>query len=285
VRFQYLADHERQYVIRKACRSLGISRSGFYAYRTRTPSNRQLENELLSGKIRTLFEQHSGRYGAKRITHCLKDEGIKINRKRVAKLMRAMGLLAKGARRAYKNCQRQHTHHAGPNLIQQNGIAIHRNEVWLGDITYIPTKEGYLYLAAFLDLHTRKIVGWSISSTMTERLVADAFLQGFGREMPKAGLIVHTDQGSQFTSGAFLMLLRSKGAIPSNSRKGNPYDNAFMESFYKTLKRELVHDAGFKTKDEARKALFSYIELYYNSRRTHSALGYTAPRVYEELNS
>ena len=199
--------------------------------------------------------------------------------------MRAMGLLAKGARRAYKNCQRQHTHHAGPNLIQQNGIAIHRNEVWLGDITSIPTKEGYLYLAAFLDLHTRKIVGWSISSTMTERLVADAFLQGFGREMPKAGLIVHTDQGSQFTSGAFLMLLRSKGAIPSNSRKGNPYDNAFMESFYKTLKRELVHDAGFKTKDEARKALFSYIELYYNSRRIHSALGYTAPRVYEELNS
>jgi len=136
-----------QYVIRNACRSLGISRSGFYAYRIRIPSNRQLENELLSGKIRTLFEQHSGRYGAKRITHCLKDEGIKINRKRVAKLMRAMGLLAKGARRAYKNCQRQHTHHAGPNLIQQDGIAIHRNEVWLGDILNYDRAAGSGYLS------------------------------------------------------------------------------------------------------------------------------------------
>lgn len=134
MKFQYLAEHERQYVIRKACRSLGISRSGFYAYRTRTPSNRQLENEFLSGKIRALFEQHSGRYGAKRITHCLKDEGIKINRKRVAHLMRAMRLVAKGARRAYRNCSTQHTRQACPNLIQQDGIAIHRNEVWLGDI-------------------------------------------------------------------------------------------------------------------------------------------------------
>jgi len=151
--------------------------------------------------------------------------------------------------------------------------------------SYVPTQEGYLYLAAFLELSTRKIVGWSIASTMTERLAMDAFLQGFGKEQLAPGLIVHTDQGSQFTSGNFTTLLRSKGAIPSNSSKGNPYDNVLMESFYKTLKRELVNNAGFKTKDEARKALVSYIELYYNSTRKHSALGYIAPREYEELNS
>jgi len=149
----------------------------------------------------------------------------------------------------------------------------------------VQRQEGCLHLAAFLDLHTRKIVGWSITSTMTERLAMDAFLQGFGKEQLAPGLIVHTDQGSQFTSGNFTTLLRSKGAIPSNSSKGNPYDNVLMESFYKTLKRELVNNAGFKTKDEARKALVSYIELYYNSTRKHSALGYIAPREYEELNS
>jgi len=265
--------------------TLGISRSGFYAYRERKPSDRQLENEVLSQKIREVFEQHCGRYGAKRIAHSLQDEWIKVNRKRIVKLMRSMDLYAKGARRAYKNYNKKHANRAWANVLQQDFTQEHWNKVWLGDITYIPTHEGYLYLAAFLDLHTRKIVGWSISSTMTERLVMDAFLQGFGKERTGPGLIVHTDQGAQFTGGNFTTLVRSKGAILSNSIKGNPYDNALMESFYKTLKRELVNDAGFKTKDEARNSLVSYIELYYNSIRKHSALGYLAPREYEKLNS
>jgi putative transposase len=264
---------------------LRISRSGFYAYRERKPSDRQIANGFLSKKIREVFDQHAGRYGAQRIAHTLHNEGIKINKKRVAKLMRTMDLYTKGARRAYRNYNKKHSNRACPDMLQQDFTADHRNKVWLGDITYVPTQEGYLYLAAFLDLHTRKIVGWSISSTMTDRLAVDAFLQGFGKEKPLTGLIVHTDQGSQFTSGIFLMLLRSKGAIPSHSRKGNPYDNALMESFFKTLKRELVHDAGFRIKDEARSALFRYIELYYKDRRMHSALGYVAPRVYEKLNS
>ena len=176
--------------------TLGISRSGFYAYCARKPSDRQLENEVLSQKIREVFEQHCGRYGAKRIADTLKDEGIKVNRKRGVKLMRTMGLYEKGARRAYRNYNKHHSNRAYPNVLQQDFTTDCRNKVWFGDITYVPTHEGYLYLAAFLDLSTRKIVGWSISSTMTERLVMDAFLQGFGKEQPAAGLIVHTDQGS-----------------------------------------------------------------------------------------
>ena len=169
--------------------TLGISRSGFYAYRERKPSDRQLENEVLSQKICEVFEQHSGRYGAKRIACALKDEGFKVNRKRVVKLMRRMGLFAKGARRAYRNYNKHHSNRAYPNVLQQDFTIDGRNKVWLGDITYVPTHEGYLYLAAFLDLSTRKIVGWSIASTMTEQLAMDAFLQGCGKERPEPGLI------------------------------------------------------------------------------------------------
>ena len=202
--------------------TLGISRSGFYAYCNRGLSDRALENEYLAKKIREVFDQHRARYGAKRIGRSLQDEGIKVNRKRVVKLMRTMGLYAKGARRAYKNYNKKHSNRAWANVLQQDFTQDHWNKVWLGDITYVPTHEGSLYLVAFLDLCTRKIVGWLISSTMTEQLVIDAFVQGFGKERPAPGLIVHTDQGAQFTGGKFTMLVKSKGTILSNSSKGNP---------------------------------------------------------------
>ena len=256
-----MVQQKYRYPIKKACRTLRISWSGFYAYCAREPYDRQLENEFLSHKIREVFEQHSGRYGAKWIAYALKDEEIKVNRKRIVKLMHAMDLYAKGARRAYNNYNKKYSNRAYLNALQQDFTVDHRNKAWLVDITYVPRQEGYLYLAVFLDLSTRKIVGWSIAATMTERLSMDAFLQCLGKEQSVPELIVHTDQGSQFTSGNFTTLLKSKGAIPSNSNKGNPYDNALMKSFYKTLKREFVNNAGFKTKDEAHQALVSYIEL------------------------
>lgn len=159
-----------------------------------------------------------------------------------------------------------------------------RNKRWLGDITYVPTKKGILYLAVFLDIFL-KITGWSMGRSMKDTLVMETFMQGYGRELPKDGLIVHTDQGSQFTSGNFRRLLKQHKAIHSNSRKGNPYDNAMMESFYRTLKRELIQEARFETSEQAQMEIFKYIELYYNKKRMHSALDYIFPVKFERENS
>lgn len=195
--------------------------------------------------------------------------------------MRAMNLYAKGARYHYKHYHKSTCNEERPNLLNQVFDADGKNQIWTGDITYIHTKLGYLYLAVFLDVYSRRVVGWSMERHMREGLVIQAFLQAYGRERPKEGLIVHTDQGSQYTGGSFRSVLKTYGAIHSNSRKGNPYDNAMMESFYRTLKRELVQGANFETPEQAQKQIFEYIELYYNTKRMHSFLGYLSPAQFE----
>ena len=262
-----------------------ISRSGYYEYLHRKQSNRSIENEVLSERIKDIFQHHKGRYGAIRITQVLQNEGIIINRKRVARLMRNMELFARGANFTYKRYNKKSHQTARKNLINQVFKETQKNRVWVGDITYIPTKRGFLYLAAFVDLFTRKVTGWAMSTRIDVHLTMDAFLQAFGRERPSPGLIVHTDQGSQFTSGHFMMLLREHGAVLSNSRKGNPYDNALMESFFRTLKRELVNGAQYMDQEQARQDIFKYIELYYNTERMHSSLGYVSPKQFEFQNS
>ena len=160
-----------------------------------------------------------------------------------------------------------------------------KNKIGVGDITYIPTRKGTLYLAVFLDIYSRKVVGWSMNKKMKDTLVQDAFIQAYGKEHLDAGLIIHTDQGSQFTSGNFRSLLAKYHAIQSNSLKGNPYANAVMESFYRTIKRKLIQDAKYESPEQAQKDIFKYIEMYYNTKRIHSALGYISPAQFEELNS
>ena len=273
----------RRLNIKRACKTLNISRSGFYEYLNRKPSNRSLENEIYCDKIRTIFEEHKARYGSMRISKSLEQDGFRISRPRVARLMRRMNLHAKGTRYHYKYCCKV-TQDSRPNLLNQVFYATQAKSIWLGDITYIPTTKGTLYLAVYLDIYSRKIVGWSMDTTMKEKLVTDAFLQAYGREHPAAGLIVHSDQGSQYTSDNFRMVLKKHGAIQSNSRKGNPYDNAMMESFYRTLKRELLTDQPFVTPDQAKLAVFEYIELYYNTKRMHSSLGYVSPVQFEDQN-
>lgn len=209
----------------------------------------------------------------------LVNAGINVSRKRVAKLMAASGLVAKGAPNRYH--KRKNKREGRPNLLNQIFEAKGRNQIWLGDITYIRVKSRVLYLAVFMDLHSRKIVGWSMDTRMKEQLVIDAFNQAFGREHPKRGLVVHTDQGAQYTGAGFRMALKNRGAIPSNSRKGTPYDNAPMESFYRTIKRELINDSEFESIGEAKKAVFAYIESYYNRVRIHSAIGNMSPKDYE----
>lgn len=244
-----------------------------------------LENEVLSTEIKKIFEEHKGRYGSIRISKVLKQQGITANRKRVSRLMRNMKLLPKGTRYRYKRYNQQSSSIERPNLLNQSFQTDDRNKIWVGDITYVPTKKGVLYLAVFLDIYSRKVSGWSMGRNMKDALVMDAFMQAYGRERPKEGLIVHTDQGSQFTSGNFQTLLRVHGAISSVSRKGNPYDNALMESFYRTIKRELVQDAHFETPEQAQQEIFKYIELYYNTKRMHSSLGYLPPAQFEQSNS
>ena len=184
--------------------------------------------------------------------------------------MRTIVLYAKGTRYQYKHYHKTNNQEH-PNLLNQVFVAEDKNQIWLGDITYIHTKRGCLYLAVFFDIYSRRVVGW-INKRMKEDLVIQAFLQAYGREKPKEGLVVHTDQGSQYTGGSFRSVLKSYGAIHSNSRKGNPYDNAMMESFYRTLKRELVQNANFDTPEQAQKEIFEYIELYYNTKRMHLVL-------------
>lgn len=258
-----------------------VSRSGFYEYLHRRPSRRVLENDILKDEIKSIFEENKGRYGSLRIAKVLSKRGVTVNRKRIGRLMSGMNLFAKGARYHYKHYNKKAATSDRPNLLNQIFSAPGKNRIWVGDITYIPTQKGYLYLAVFLDIHTRKVTGWSMSRRMKDRLVIDAYKQAFGREHPKTGLIVHTDQGSQFTSGHFRTLLAQTGAILSNSRKGNPYDNALMESFYRTIKRELVQGAHFETPEQAQMEIFKYIELYYNPKRIHSSLGYVSPIQFE----
>lgn len=218
-----------------------------------------------------------------RIAKVLRQAGFLISRPRVARLMNQMNLFARGTRYSYKK-HHQISTQGSPNLLNQVFYSKKKGQIWLGDITYIKTNQGTLYLAVYLDVYSRKIVGWSMDTTMKEKLVTDAFLQAYGREHPKKGLILHTDQGSQYTSDGFRMLLKKYGVIQSNSRRGNPYDNAMMESFYRTLKRELLTEHGFSSPSQAKLEIFQYIELYYNTTRMHSSLGFLSPVQFEKQN-
>ena len=236
-------------------------------------------------EFRRIFHEHHSRYGTIRITEVLNKKGIHVNRKRVGKLLHQMGLYAKESRYKYKNYNKKRPSLSHPNLLNQVFKAEKKNKIWSGDITYIPLKRITLYLSVFIDVFTRKIVGWSMDTRMKDTIVIDAFLQALGKEHPEEGLIIHTDQGSQYTEFRFQEVLRKKGAVSSMSRKGNSYDNALMESFYKTLKRELINDANFTSIDQAQMEIFKYIETYYNTKRIHSALGYQSPKDFESSHS
>ncbi len=285
MRYQYLKDNQDKYNIKKACKTLNVSRSGYYKHLSRKPSARDIENEVLSKEILDIFQHNKGRYGSIRIARVLRERGILISRKRVGRLMRKMKLYPKGTRYRYKQYNQNANTIERPNLLNQMFYAENRNQIWVGDITYVPTRRGNLYLAVFLDIYSRKVVGWSMGRKMRDTLVMNAFMQAYGKERPAAGLIVHTDQGSQYTGGRFRALLAKYDAVHSNSRKGNPYDNAVMEAFYRTIKRELIQGSKYETPEQAQTEIFKYIELYYNTSRMHSALGYLSPAQFEEQNS
>ena len=280
MRCEFLKEHRGEFgSIRKACKALGVSRSEYYDYAKRRKSNAQIEREALEGFVTEKFELHKGRYGYRRINRDLRRDGIVVSDKRVLAVMRKLGLQAKGTTRKHKRAKAVEKGDPRLNLVDRMFEVDGRNRLWVGDITYVCTWEGWLYLAAVIDAWHRKVVGWSMSDRITEKLAIDALEQAVGRENPPAdfSLVFHDDQGSQYTSRAFQRCLESHGIAQSMSRPGNPWDNALAESFFRTLKRELVDNRGYETREEAKQDIFKYIELYYNTRRMHSSIGYAAP--------
>ena len=264
-------------------RAIGRAQSGFYEYLGRRKPNAQIEREALEGFVVEAFERHKGRCGYRRINRELRREGIVVGGKRVLRIMRKLGLVGKGATGKHRVQKKVEPGDPRFNLAERVFTVNERNRLWVGGITYIPTSGGWLYLAAVIDAFSRKVVGWSMSDRITEKVAIDAIGQAVGREDPPTdgSLVFHDDQGVQCTSRSFRRCLEAHGVTQSVSRPGTPLDNAVAESFFKTLKRELVKERSCKTREEARQDVFKYIEPYYNRARMHSTLDYMSPMEYE----
>lgn len=280
--FSSVKEHQDIWPVRLQCRVLGVSASGFYAWLNRPPSQRAVTNQNLLGHIRRIHWDSHKRYGSPRVCATLRAEGQRVSRRRVANLMRINNLQALAKRRfRITTTDSRHNLPVAPNVIDRNFGALAPNQKWLADITYIFTAEGWLYLAAVLDLYSRKIVGWAMRDHMRTELPLAALTMAIQRQRPEPGLIHHSDRGSQYASGDYQKALTAVGITPSMSRKGNCWDNAPMESFFHTLKTELVHHKNYATKEDAKRDLFQYIEGFYNRQRIHSAIGYLTPEQME----
>lgn len=283
MKFAFVRDHLRRWPLGMMCRVLQVSRSGFYAWRRRKPSRRaQREAELIK-KIRKVHEDSRGLYGYPRAHRALLIEGEVVSRNTVARLMRKAKIRARIRRRYVpRTTDSRHERPVADNLLQRDFAAAAPNRKWLADITYVPTGEGWLYLAAVLDTFSRRIVGWSMADHMEVDLVADALNMALVHRRPAgAKLLHHSDRGSQYASDDYQHLLQRHGITVSMSGRGDCYDNAMMESFWATLKCELVHQQRYATRMQARQSIFEYIEVFYNRRRLHSSLGYVSPDSFE----
>jgi putative transposase len=272
--------NQANHAIATMSRVLGVSKSGFYAWRKRQPSARAERDRVLSSKIRTAHQASKGTYGAPRIQADLKADGISVSKKRVARLMREEGLSGVSRRKGVITTKRDNKASPAPDLVGRNFQAQKPNALWVADITYIPTLAGFLYLAVVLDAFSRKVVGWSMALSLHTKIVLDALDMALWQRRP-SGVIHHSDQGSQYTSLAFGKRCKEAAVRPSMGSVGDAYDNAMCESFFATLECELLDRRRFKTQAEARIAVFEFIEGFYNPRRRHSSLGYLSPNAYE----
>lgn len=265
------------------CEQLAVSRSGFYAWQRRDASQHQQDDDALAKRIQEIHQGSRGRYGSPRVHAVLVGEGVTVSRKRVVRLMRQSGLSARPRRRFRKTTDSKHGLPVAANVLERSFDVKAANTAWAGDITYIPTREGWLYLAILLDLYSRLVVGWSMRADMERQLCLDALNMALKSRRPGRGLLHHTDRGSQYASHDYRAVLDANGIVCSMSRTGDCWDNAVAESFFKTLKAELVDEADFATRDEARRAIFEFIEVWYNRQRLHSHLDYRSPADYEAL--
>lgn len=282
MKYAFISDHGDEFPVKLMCIVLGVSPSGYYDWLKRDTSEREKHKLRLMNLIEQIHQNSKGRYGAPRIYQALIAQGIKICQTTVSRWMREAGLRAKTWRKfRVITTDSKHKLPIAENVLNRNFNPATPGEVLSSDITYIPTEEGWLYLAVTLDLGTRKAAGWSMDQTMTEKLVSDALTMAMGRVILKPGVIHHSDRGSQYASHKFQALLAANNITPSMSRKGNCWDNAPTESFFHSLKTELIYFENFKTREEARKSIFEYIEVFYNRERLHSSINYKTPVDYE----
>ena len=282
MKFAWIEAHQGEFEVEAQCRVLEVSSSGYYAWRLRKPSLRQRRRERLLTEIKQVHAESNRIYGSPRVYEALRDRGQAVCQNTVSKLMSAAEIRSKIVKKFVPTTtDSNHAHPLAANLLDRQFDADGPNQKWVTDITYIETGEGWLYVAGVLDLYSRKVVGWSMAEHMKTELVEDALKMAIARRNPKAGVLHHSDRGVQYACGDYQNLLKAHGCVCSMSRTGNCYDNAVMESFWSTLKRELVHHEKYATREEARLSIFEYIEIFYNRVRKHSSLGYVSPEAFE----
>ena len=261
---------------------LGVSRSGFYDWQDRPESQRCREDKRQGKMIRSIHTLNREIYGARRVMHAMRQQGEQISRERAARLMKQNGLKSEVKKKFKATTNSKHNHPIAENLLNREFSVDTPNRAYVGDITYIYTDEGWLYLATLIDLFSRAVVGWSMSDLINAKLVDDALNMAIQKRKPDEGLMLHSDRGSQYASGQYKKTISKHKFVCSMSRKGSCWDNAPAESFFHTLKTELTHHKRYQTREEAKQDIFEYIEVFYNRQRIHSTVGYKAPLTYEE---
>ena len=282
MKYEFMQSYEEEFSIERMSEMLGISRSGYYSFAKRLPSQQQLDEERLVVKIKEIYEASRQTYGSPRIHAELKEQEEKCSRQRIAKLMKKAGIAAKMTKKFKVTTKVNPKAKSAPNLLEQNFTAAEPNQRWVADISYVWTLEGWLYVACVLDLFSRQIVGLAMQDRMKDDLVIAALEQALIHRNPLPGLVHHSDKGCQYTSHNFQKKLAQHNIIPSMSGVGNCYDNAAMESFFHTLKTEHVYFERYKTREEAKSSIFEYIEVFYNRQRRHSTLDYKTPLAFEQ---
>ena len=279
--YTFIEQHASDWPIAVLCETLGVSAAGYYSWQVRAPSSRQQQRDAMLVEIRSVHAEAKARYGSPRVHAELEARGHDCCVNTVARIMRESGIAAKTKRKFRQTTDSNHHHPVAENLLDRQFDPVAKNESWVADITYISTREGWMYLAVVEDLFSRMVVGWSMDATMTSRLVVDALEMAVVRRLPGSDLVAHSDRGSQYASEHYQGLLGAQGIACSMSRRGNCWDNAPMESFFASLKKELVHGEDYLTREQARASIFEYIETWYNRVRRHSKLGYLSPVDFE----
>lgn len=281
MRYRVIHEHDRRYPIRVMCRALAVSAAGYYAWRSRPESARSIQTRILRSAIRVIHQESRETYGSPRIWDALVKQGHHVGEHRVARLMRQDGIRAKTVTKWRATTSSSHGLPVAANTLDRQFRASQPNRVWAGDITYVWTREGWLYLAVLLDLYSRAVIGWAMGPRLTGALTEQALRMALTTRQPTAGLLHHSDRGSQYAARSYQQLLTTHGITASMSRKGNCWDNACVESFFGTLKRERVYPRQYATRSDATQDIFEYIEGFYNRTRRHSMLGYRSPAEYE----